>query len=79
LTQADVEAAFDAQKVATLKGDWTNRDPKISELLAEYGRSGVPLYLWFPANRAGKADVLPQLLTPALVLDTINQNATTKK
>jgi thiol:disulfide interchange protein DsbD len=79
LTQADVETAFDAQKVATLKGDWTNRDPKISELLAEYGRSGVPLYLWFPANRPGKADVLPQLLTPALVLEIINQNSTTKK
>ncbi len=79
LTQAEVEAAFDSQKVATLKGDWTNRDPKISELLAEYGRSGVPLYLWFPANRPGKADVLPQLLTPALVLETINQNSTAKK
>lgn len=78
LTQAEVEAAFDAQKIATLKGDWTNRDPKISELLAEYGRSGVPLYLWFPANRSGKADVLPQLLTPALVLETINKNGSAK-
>ncbi len=79
LTQTEVEAAFDAQKVATLKGDWTNRDPKISELLAEYGRSGVPLYLWFPANRPGKADVLPQLLTPALVLETITAEVITKK
>ncbi|MET0356568.1 MAG: protein-disulfide reductase DsbD [Cellvibrio sp.] len=71
LTKAEVEAVFDEQKVATLKGDWTNRDPKISELLAEYNRSGVPLYLWFPANRSGKADVLPQLLTPNLVIETI--------
>lgn len=71
LTKAEVEAVFDEHKVATLKGDWTNRDEKISELLAEYGRSGVPLYLWFPANRPGKADVLPQLLTPDLVIETI--------
>ena len=74
LTKAEVEAVFDEHKVATLKGDWTNRDEKISELLEEYGRSGVPLYLWFPAKRVGKADVLPQLLTPDLVIDTIKAN-----
>jgi len=74
LTKAEVEAVFDEYKVATLKGDWTNRDDKISELLEEYGRSGVPLYLWFPAKRTGKADVLPQLLTPALVIETIKAN-----
>jgi len=71
LTKSEVETVFDAYKVATLKGDWTNNDPEISKLLAEYGRSGVPLYLWFPANRSGKADVLPQLLTPSLVIETI--------
>jgi thiol:disulfide interchange protein len=73
LSKAEVEAVFDELKVATLKGDMTNPDPKISELLAEYGRSGVPLYLWYPANRSGKADVLPQLLTPALVIETIKE------
>ena len=71
LSKAEVEAVFDEYKVATLKGDWTNRDPEISKLLEEYGRSGVPLYLWFPANRPGKADLLPQLLTPSLVIDAI--------
>lgn len=71
LTKTEVEAVFDEYKVATLKGDWTNRDEKISKLLAEYGRSGVPLYLWYPAKRPGKADVLPQLLTPDLMIKTI--------
>lgn len=67
----DVEQAFDDHKVITLKGDWTNSDPQITELLKEYGRSGVPLYLWFPANRTGKADVLPQLLTQDTVINAI--------
>jgi len=71
LSKSDVEAVFDELKVATLKGDMTNPDPKISELLSEYGRSGVPLYLWYPANRAGKAEVLPQLLTPDLVISAL--------
>ncbi|MES2823744.1 MAG: protein-disulfide reductase DsbD [Pseudomonadota bacterium] len=71
LQKESVEAVFDEYKVATLKGDWTNRDPEISKILEEYGRSGVPLYLWFPANRPGKADILPQLLTPSVVMDAI--------
>ncbi|ACE85165.1 protein-disulfide reductase DsbD family protein [Cellvibrio japonicus] len=58
-----VKTLFAEHQVAALKGDWTNTDPQITQLLQEYGRSGVPLYLWFPADRPGKADVLPQLLT----------------
>lgn len=71
LDTAAVEAVFDELNVATIKGDWTNTDPKITELLQEYGRSGVPLYLWFPANHAGKGQLLPQLLTKELVINTL--------
>lgn len=66
-----VEQTFDALNVATIKGDWTNTDPKITELLQEYGRSGVPLYLWFPANSQDKAIILPQLLTQDLLISTL--------
>jgi thiol:disulfide interchange protein DsbD len=67
-----IKAAFDENKVATLKADWTNSDPVITTVLREYGRSGVPLYLWFPANRPGKADVLPQLLTKDQMINTLS-------
>jgi thiol:disulfide interchange protein DsbD len=56
--------------VVYLKGDWTNRDPAISSVLAEYGRSGVPLYLYF-APGVQAARVLPQILTPDIVINTI--------
>ena len=71
LQKAEVEAVFDEYNVVTLKGDWTNRDPEITAILKEYGRSGVPLYLYFPAKRPGKADLLPQILTPARFIKTI--------
>jgi thiol:disulfide interchange protein DsbD len=74
LSKKEVEDVFDAENVATLKGDWTNRDPQISKLLEEYRRTGVPLYLWFPANRVGKADVLPQLLSSSIVIKTVTSN-----
>ncbi|GGY67743.1 hypothetical protein GCM10011613_09920 [Cellvibrio zantedeschiae] len=71
LNREEVEAAFDELNVATLKADWTNADPQIKELLRDYGRIGVPLYVWFPAGSAKRGEVLPQLLTPSIVINTI--------
>ncbi|KUJ82753.1 cytochrome C biogenesis protein [Microbulbifer flavimaris] len=48
--------------IVALKGDWTNQDPLITELLSRYGRTSVPLYLVYPAG-GGEARVLPQILT----------------
>ena len=50
--------------------DWTNRDKEILDVLNIYGRSGVPLYVfWKPGM--DKSIVLPAILTESLVLDTI--------
>ncbi|WP_242467576.1 protein-disulfide reductase DsbD family protein [Thiocapsa imhoffii] len=56
---------FAASGVLYLKGDWTNRDPAITSYLAEYGRNGVPLYVYYPPN--GSPEVLPQILTEEMV------------
>lgn len=64
-----IKDAFKAHNVATLKGDWTNGDPAITQLLKEYQRSGVPLYLWFAPGSSGKAVILPQLLRKKYLLD----------
>ncbi len=72
LSTDQVAAQFRARGIRYLKGDWTRRDPKITEILTDYGRSGVPLYLYFAPGRA-QAVVLPQLLTPDIVLDAIGQ------
>lgn len=69
-----IEKLFRDHKVNALKGDWTNTDPNITALLKEYGRSGVPLYLWFPSGRQGKGDVLPQLLTKDQLIDSIQNS-----
>ncbi|HEV7233700.1 MAG TPA: thioredoxin family protein, partial [Sphingorhabdus sp.] len=53
--------AFKAAGIVTLKGDFTRRDPAISRFLAQHGRSGVPLYLYYP--KGGEPQVLPQILT----------------
>lgn len=66
-----VSHAFHQAGITYLKGDWTHRDPQISALLARFQRSGVPLYLYYPPGAAADPVVLPQLLTPGIVLDAL--------
>lgn len=71
LSSHTVAQAFADENIAYLKGDWTNRDDAIAAALAEHGRAGVPLYLFYPAN-GGPPQVLPQLLSEGLILETIS-------
>lgn len=64
-----VAQGFADANVAYLVGDWTNRDDAIAAALAQHGRAGVPLYLYYPP--VGDVVVLPQVLTQDLVLETI--------
>jgi thiol:disulfide interchange protein/DsbC/DsbD-like thiol-disulfide interchange protein len=70
LSTPEVEAVFAENGIRYLKGDWTNEDPEITRKLAEHGRSGVPLYLYYEVG-AGKPVVLPQLLTKDIVLRAV--------
>ena len=62
-----VRQAFRQADVDVLVGDWTNGDPAITRFLEQHGRSGVPLYLWYPAG-GGEPQVLPQILSPDLLV-----------
>jgi thiol:disulfide interchange protein DsbD len=52
------------------KGDWTNQNPDITRLLANFDRAGVPLYVVYPAH-GGEPVVLPQLLTESIVVEAL--------
>ncbi len=69
LGTAEVAQACSEAGILYLKGDWTNQDPAITAYLAEHGRNGVPLYVFYPPG--GEPRILPQILTPALVLDEV--------
>jgi thiol:disulfide interchange protein len=59
--------------VVYLKGDWTNQDPEITAMLQKFGRSGVPLYLYYrPGAGDSEPVVLPQILTPSEVEKVLN-------
>jgi thiol:disulfide interchange protein len=69
LSRPAVQDAFARAGVTYLKGDWTRRDPAITDYLRALGRDGVPLYVLYP--RGGAAVVLPQILTEQRVLDEL--------
>lgn len=75
LSQNDVVQAFADNNILYMKGDWTNRDGEITKFLESYGRNGVPLYVYYkPADDNGTRPapvLLPQILTPDIVLNTI--------
>ena len=73
LEDAAVTTRLGRDGVVVLKADWTNRNAAITSELGRYGRSGVPLYLLYPAHAHGQATVLPQLLTPAVVLSALDK------
>ena len=72
LSSDEIKKELSDKSIVYMKGDWTNRDPAITRVLEQYGRSGVPLYLYFPSEPQGEAIVLPNILTRGIVLQTLN-------
>jgi thiol:disulfide interchange protein DsbD len=71
LASADVQQALQATDTVVLRCDWTNGEPLITAKLREFGRSGVPLYVVYSPHRPASPQVLPDVLTRALVLEAL--------
>jgi len=69
-----VARAMSQTGVVYLVADWTNRDGDIAKALEAEGRIGVPLYLLYDA-KGDAPRVLPQLLTPDLVVHALEAAA----
>jgi len=74
ISRPTVQSQLREQGVVYMKADWTNKDPRITEMLNRYGRNGVPLYLLFPGN-GQDALVLPNILTVGILTDALQQVA----
>jgi thiol:disulfide interchange protein DsbD len=72
LSRPEVMHAFGERNVALFKADWTREDPAITQELAALGRSGVPVYALYSPGQSAPV-LLPQVLTPGIVLDVINK------
>jgi thiol:disulfide interchange protein len=72
LDRADVQQHLRNSGAVLLRADWTNQDPAITRTLATLGRSGVPTYALYPADPSAPAHVLPEVLTPGIVISAVD-------
>jgi thiol:disulfide interchange protein DsbD len=68
-----VKSAFTQKGVVLFRADWTQADPEISKTLQQYNRDGVPLYLLYSPKAKDDPQVLPEVLTPGIVLEALNK------
>lgn len=59
----------------TLRGDYTFSDERITQKLKDHGRAGVPLVLIYPPEEGAAPELLPELLTPRIVLEALERAA----
>ncbi|MCL2474165.1 MAG: thioredoxin family protein, partial [Alphaproteobacteria bacterium] len=62
---------LDVPEIVLMQADWTQSNEKISALLAKHGRYGIPFNVIYKQDR--EAVVLPELLTPSLVIKAIDK------
>lgn len=68
-----VSKKMDEMGVVRMKADWTKNDEAITAALRRFGRNGVPLYVLYNSTPGSKPVILPQVLTPDLVISHLNQ------
>lgn len=68
-----VRAKLKQTGATDFKADYTFDDPAIARVLRQYNRSGVPLVLVYSKNASEEPQVLPTILTPAIVLDALDK------
>jgi thiol:disulfide interchange protein len=73
LQSASVVDKLKALNVVTMKVDFTKQDAVVTNLLHKFNRSGVPLYVIFPAKNATSPIVLPEVITSDLVVQKLSQ------
>ncbi|MCX6902128.1 MAG: thioredoxin family protein [Verrucomicrobia bacterium] len=72
---ASVRAKLKEMNAVPLLGDYTRKNPAITEELRRFERAGVPLVLVYPKDAGKPPIVLPTLLTPGIVLDALQTAA----
>ena len=68
LSSVKVQNYFKSKDITYLKADWTNKSPEILKSLKKYGRTGVPLYIYWEPSMS-EPMVLPAILTEKIIFD----------
>lgn len=73
LERGEVAAKFREKGVTLMIADWTDQNERVGAGLKEFGREAVPLYLLYGRDPEQPPRILPQALTPGLVIEAVEQ------
>jgi thiol:disulfide interchange protein len=73
LSKDEVSEKFGSLKVVRMKADWTKNDAVIAAELRKFGRNSVPLYILYGSDPGKGPEILPQVLTPDVVLNALER------
>lgn len=73
LNNEAVQKKLKESGIVLMKADWTRRDPEITQALASFGRNGVPLYVLYGKDPEAPPQLLPEVLTPGIVLEAVEK------
>ena len=62
---------FEKKNIFYLEADWTNKNEFIAKKLASFGRSSIPLYIYYPDDKSAPI-ILPEILTESVIQDYLN-------
>lgn len=62
---------FKEKKIFYMEADWTNKNKVIAEKLESFGRSSIPLYVFYP-ERDKQPIILPEILSESVIEDYLN-------
>ena len=72
---SSIRAKLKENNAVALLGDYTHFPENITAELNRFGRAGVPLVLVYPKDASAPPIVLPEILTPGIVLDALDRAA----
>ena len=62
---------FKEKKIFYMEADWTNKNKVIAEKLESFGRSSIPLYVFYP-EKDKQPIILPEILSESVIEDYLN-------
>ena len=62
---------FKEKEIFYMEADWTNKNKLIAEKLESFGRSSIPLYVFYP-ERNKQPIILPEILSESVIEDYLN-------
>lgn len=66
-----VKEAFVHYGVVKMYADWTMNDESVTRYLRSLGRNGVPVYALYGRDPGAKPTILPELITPDMVVEAL--------